>query len=307
MNALRTRSLATWVFGLVALHGCSDDDNEDGSGSDTGTTSTSSSTSTSGSGSTGSSTSTTGEGSTTGSTSTTGTTSESTGGLLANGEECGGSDECVSGSCYFINGIGVCSECLTEADCTTGGCSPANTLVDPPQAAFCNNGALGEACNTDAACADGRTCQQVLDVPEAGIELSTCSDCTMDEQCEAGQSCAPQFDLQGFVGYMTCVADGSTPLGGGCSTGGSGDAQCASGICTEIELFFGALTLGICGECRNDADCTVDGEECLLPWITDDLEIVPPQCGVPADTDTDGETDGDTDAETGTGSGTDTE
>lgn len=263
------------------LVGCSDDDDDATTGNESGGTLTTTSTS-SGTGSETSSSSSSTTDPTADPTETDTenlSSSESTGEtLLELGEPCMGSDECASGHCYQLGGMGACSECQTDADCESGGCSPPNIFVMPYTAGFCNAGELGDPCNSDEACVDGTSCIEVVDNPEAGLVLSTCGECASDEDCDDDASCTPQYDLTNFRGQYSCIALGTVENGGGCTPGN--DAQCASEMCVETSIFLGALTLGVCGTCKTNDDCEVEGETCLTPSITSTFEIVAPACGV---------------------------
>lgn len=284
MTALRLSPFSTLFFagffaGAFVLSGCADDDGgaNDGSSGDT-TTAGITGTSSTGADTT---TSTGSESSTTGTTEVAGE-SESSGGepLLSLGFPCLESDECESGHCYHVAGMGVCSECNVDADCDSGGCSPPNIFVDPFAPGFCNDGGLGQPCNEDDACSDDRSCIEVVDIPDQEIRIATCSECASDDDCEDGQTCAPHYDIANFAGYLSCIDPGTVALGGGCDPEAA-ESHCESGVCSEVSVLFGALNVGVCGTCAVNADCEVEGEECLPATITPSQEIVPPQCGVP--------------------------
>jgi hypothetical protein len=147
---------------------------------------------------------------------------------------------------------------------------------------MCNNGAIGEGCNTSDVCEEGLDCITFIDV-EGIVEIATCGECTMDNECEAGEQCAPQIDVAAFSGQYSCVADGSVEAGQGCDHMGAGE-ECEDGlVCAAIDI-MGLLTFGICAECATDGDCTdnQNGSTCLSADV--DLEageVIPPVCGTP--------------------------
>lgn len=278
MMTLRFSPVRTLFFAVVlAPSGCSDDDAQGDEGSSTSSTSSTTLDPSSTSTTVDPSSTTDVSSTTTGDTSSESTT-ETGEPLLELGESCLGSDECESGHCYQVGGMGVCSECRTDADCEDGGCSPPNILVSPFAPGFCNSGELGEACSSDETCVDDRQCIEVVGVPE--FELSTCSECATDADCDDGESCTPHYDLERYAGYFSCAELGTVPTGGGCTPGN--DEQCESGMCGEVSVFFGALTLGVCGDCKTNDDCETEGEECLPASIDESSQIVAPTCGVPA-------------------------
>jgi hypothetical protein len=194
-----------------------------------------------------------------------------------NGSECSTNEECESGMCFHVSILGgLCGECLVDEDCPDGGCSIPNPLSDPPQGATCNEGEQGGGCMSDDVCVDDLTCEVILDVP--GIfTASTCSQCETDADCEGDQLCSPAYDIPNLSGAKVCVDPGTVPNGEGCDHVGSGDEACESGFCYEYDV-MGFLVLGVCGECKVDADC--DEGECLEPDVdTDTFEVTPPTCG----------------------------
>lgn len=248
---------------LAALPGCGDDKRGTETEATTGTTeaTTEVDTSTSSSGTT--------DDSGSGSTTTTGTTADETTGTsggptttgnpngAANGEECSSDAECMSGNCYVVPLLGgQCGECNEDADCALGGCTPPNPFET--NGSTCNMGEPGGGCESDEVCMDGLTCSTVLDI--AGlIQINTCSNCQSDADC-GNQICAPVVDVQGFSGLNDCIDANTIPQDGYCDLEGNGDAACASGICSTIDI-MGITEIGACGECNSDADC--NGGACV--------------------------------------------
>ncbi|PCC66836.1 hypothetical protein [Nannocystis exedens] len=169
---------------------------------------------------------------------------------------------CASGKCFVVPALGgFCGECVADSDCDGGGCTVANPFAGI--GSQCNDGGPGDGCQSDAVCSDpsNGVCGTVLEVPGI-ITVETCGECETNADC-GGQTpvCAPKYDLAKFSGRLDCVAAGSVPNGGGCSS----DAACASGRCGEASI-MGLLQLGVCGECLTDADCS-PGEQCLDPEV----------------------------------------
>lgn len=278
-----TNRSALTLVGVLVLTACPDkDDRGQGDGTSTGSEDSGSDTTSTGGQS---ASETSGEGSSTTDTSTGPGDSSTTGPELSpDGEDCFADADCRSGHCFQIGLLGaICGECSTEADCEGGGCSPPNPLAVPPTPSFCNNGRLGEACNTSEVCADGLACIEVASIPQV-VDLSTCSECASDADCGDAKEnlvCAPVFDIPNFRGSRSCVLAASVPSGQGCDLDGSADAQCLSGICNQVNVLNGLFTLGVCGDCRGDADCTVEGEECLPVNVDSSFNVIPARCGVP--------------------------
>lgn len=178
---------------------------------------------------------------------------------------------CGSGKCYVIPILGgFCGDCLDDSECEPGGCTLPNPLAGTGSS--CNKGKAGNGCMSDKACLQtgDQLCAPVLDVP--GIfTVSTCGECKTNADCANPSlpNCTPTYNFQGFSGRNVCAASGSVPQDGGCSLtddgGGQplGDAACMSGRCGEINV-MGLLKLGICGECRGQADCSMR-QTCVEP------------------------------------------
>jgi len=174
---------------------------------------------------------------------------------------------CSSGRCYYLAIFGgLCGECMTDADCPSGGCTGPNP--DASRGAACNDGGRGATCLSDAVCADATAphCAQLF--LETGlISVATCSECRSNADCgdPAADNCTPTYDLKAFGGLYQCVPDGSVQNGGGCNLSDCmgapiGNRACASGFCGKGSV-YGVIEMGICGECNTDADCP-DGKTC---------------------------------------------
>lgn len=189
---------------------------------------------------------------------TTQTTADTTGPNMPqpNGGMCASDDDCVSMNCYtsplFPDG-GICSECNEDADCVDAGTGISCSLG--PSGAVCAAGGYGNQCMSQDACQDGLICGPAIDVPIPGIVPDTCGECETSADCDMGMICSPELDIASFSGAKKCVEPGSVENGALCPLGeDDADAACASGQCAEVDV-MGFLTLGVCGECKTDADC----------------------------------------------------
>jgi Cys-rich repeat protein len=125
----------------------------------------------------------------------------------------------------------------------------------------CNAGEAGGGCETTEVCQDGLTCELVLDLGALGIVINTCSECSADADCDAGQVCGVDISIIDFAGQRVCQAAGSVPNNNFCVNEGTvGNDACASGFCGLVDV-EGLLSLNVCGECLEDADCGM-GEVC---------------------------------------------
>jgi hypothetical protein len=192
------------------------------------------------------------------------------------GEQCQSNADCDSGMC-FLAGIlgGICSECLTDADCEWG-CGLPNPLAKPPEWAACTDGGLGGGCMSDAACVGTLQCALVPGV----LSVSTCSECETDGDCSGSYLCSPNIDVATLGGNLECVAPGSRSLGSFCQVGGSGDEACGSGHCGVADV-MGLLEFGVCSECSNvdfpDEGCSL-GQTCTDPEVNLDGTVTPGEC-----------------------------
>ncbi len=207
--------------------------------------------------------------------STEGSTGEPDG--LPNGSVCDLDVECASAFCFVVGPLGgVCGECEADTDCDAGGCSVPLPLANPVQGAVCNDGSLGDGCDTDAACADALVCAVIIDVPGI-ITNETCGECAVDGDCGPAEVCSPAYDVLAFGGAWRCEGEGTLPNGSGCRLDGFGPAACASGICTPGDV-LGVLELGVCGACEFDNDCPV-GETCQPAQVDLGLGLTGSFCG----------------------------
>ncbi len=190
-----------------------------------------------------------------------------------NGAQCGNNDDCQSGYCYTIPMLGgVCSECLTDADCDFT-CS----LDAAAGYAVCSDGGTGVMCESTDGCADGLVCAELIDT--GGLfNASFCSECATNADCDMEQICTPYYDTRMIGGYFTCATPMSVPDGQGCPIiDGMGDgAVCLNGHCGIADV-FGVIEIGLCGECTTEDDCA-EGESCM-PAMAGMGGVAGPTCG----------------------------
>jgi len=192
-----------------------------------------------------------------------------------NGDSCTEPSECQSGHCYVIPMLGgLCGECTSDADCRYG-CGTANPLLDPPAPSTCDDGLLGAGCESDDSCESDFVCAAVLDIPGV-ITVGTCGTCRGSGDCGSGQACNLIADYVTVQGQHECVTVGSEPDGETCSLPFDGEAACAN-HCAPVSV-MGLFELGVCGECRDGADCG-NGGTCLPGRFNFGDPPVPSQCG----------------------------
>lgn len=196
---------------------------------------------------------------------------------------CYSDEDCASGVCFSFGVLGaICSECKTDADCAaiTGfGCTPPDIGQVPYEPAHCNMGELGGGCMSSGACADGLTCESILDIGFVW-HFHSCSACATHDDCAAGELCSPTIIIEDVAGYLACEPLGSVPIGGTCDFAADGDLVCASGACARASI-DGFAYIGVCSECDEDADCP-DGLVCRDASVgTADVVIIPAACMAP--------------------------
>ena len=168
----------------------------------------------------------------------------------------------MSGSCYEISDLAdVCGECKVDADCAGGGCTIPNPIPGHETGAFCNAGQPGGGCETTAVCQTGLSCALVQGWSGLGLVIRTCSECSSDGDCGAGQVCGVDVNILEFTGQRVCQPVQSVPTDGFCTNDGTvGNDGCASGFCGIVEA-SGLVSLEVCGECLKDVDCPA-GQVC---------------------------------------------
>ena len=189
------------------------------------------------------------------SSSSTGSSTGSDTGLPQNGSVCQNDDDCASEACYPSILGSVCGECVSDDDCEYG-CTPPYPLDPSQQWALCNDGELGDSCESSAACASaGLQCVSFANV--AGVlSISTCSECETSDDCPGSMVCNEFFNAGEFRGGFACVNPGSLFDGSFCTVGAVGEAACMS-HCSPGN-YMGLFNFGVCSECGSDADCGAD-------------------------------------------------
>lgn len=172
--------------------------------------------------------------------------------LLPNGSSCDFGEQCESGKCWFHEGAafwGYCGDCLTDAECVASGEGINCTGAFDGSAPHCSDGAVGEACESDAACANG-----LCDIAHHGY--GRCAECETDAQCrDAGLGLNCRYDRD--LNILTC---GDGLLGESCDD----DAGCAENICTE----------GYCSLCRDSQQCRDNGDGHNCTFVFDPVEWI---------------------------------
>lgn len=102
---------------------------------------------------------------------------------------------------------------------------------------------LGASCDDGSQCASA-TCAPEFADPNAPM---SCSACTDDSDCTAGQACGAEFGATHLDQYRACGAAARHGLGERCV----GDSECGTGICES----------GSCSACR-DGDTCASGATC---------------------------------------------
>lgn len=150
-------------------------------------------------------------------------------------------EDCQSGLCP----IGVCMDCVQDADCPSGEfCSDFDGCKAP--------GPYGDQCTAGSHCESGRC--------GAGF----CVDCSADNQCPSSEHCNLVGQCITDLDYgAVCTADAE------CKSG-----RCGAGICVECEAdnqCGASRHCDVAGKCKNDLS---NGSLC-----TSDLECVSNVCG----------------------------
>lgn len=188
------------------------------------------------------------------------------------GSFCQVDEECDSGHCLAIEGVGgVCSACEIDSDCEMGTCVFEITVGY----SICTDGSVGVDCMSDRGCADGLVCVPVFG--EGGLSPMRCSECSPSVPCPDGQGCTLITDNGLLDAYFGCIDAGTVPLGETCPVvDGVGDGTiCTSGQCGVIDVF--GFQIGVCSECDADDDCMM-GQTCSDPGFDMGM-LTPGVCG----------------------------
>ncbi len=162
------------------------------------------------------------------------------------GASCFEGQECASGYClpFYPFANGVCSECDHDSVCMVDGGPGTCTLVDG--VGVCSGGEAGTWCESDEACAGELICVSLN--PD---QVTQCSECATDDDCQRGLFCGPTFGLGTMCLGAGVVVDGEECLP-------ASDFLCASTHCGP----GGEGGTFVCGECVQDEDCA-EGQACL--------------------------------------------
>lgn len=177
---------------------------------------------------------------------------------LPNGDECTDPAQCMTENCYKIplpvDGLppGLCSVCDADMDCVAAGLGTACTVDAMTLAAKCTYGDVGSFCESQAACQKDLFCAQLIPGSD-GFLPHTCSECSLDTDCGGGLRCLPVIDVAQYAGKKVCKVMGTVSAGGLCPLP-DGDAMCVTGKCALLNI-AGLFDVGVCGDCKADADC----------------------------------------------------
>lgn len=194
---------------------------------------------------------------------------------LPNGKECTDPGQCMTDNCYKVplpvDGLppGICSECDADMDCVTAGRGTACTVDPVSRAGVCGYGNAGSFCETQAACQKDLLCAELI--PGAGPLLPrVCSACQVDTDCGGDLRCIAKLDVANYSGTRSCAVPGTVDPGDLCPLP-DGDKMCLSEKCAVLKL-ADVLDVGVCGQCKSDADCpNSPTKKCDPPKFTDDF------------------------------------
>lgn len=172
-----------------------------------------------------------------------------------NGFECSSPEQCMSGNCFTLPlplddlPTGICGVCDADQDCVDAGTGIACSIDVMGMQTTCTNGGVGSFCQSQAGCAEGLFCDDLID----GVALlpKACGECSSDADCPDNTRCTPSINVEQFSGNKFCAAPGSVANDGMCPVGG--DNVCASGHCGLVDV--GLFEVGVCGACKSDSDC----------------------------------------------------
>ena len=189
------------------------------------------------------------------------------------GEGCSMDGDCGSGHCVTTFVGDICGECATEQDCQWGCNPPVMRGLSDVSPSTCNQGQLGDRCETDAGCQVGTCGKNPLTLPFEPATLKTCNGCQSDADCETDQRCDIKVG-QDTLMYYACVPVGGTPDGGICDDTASGDEAC-SNVCAIAKISGPVeLAVGVCSPCDENTPCP-DGKTCQPPLINPMMAQMP--------------------------------
>jgi hypothetical protein len=174
------------------------------------------------------------------------------------GAPCGNASECATGTCLtnFVDGYCSALDCESAADCGAGGVCLATNEDATASACF-------KACETNAQCRFGYTCQSI-----EGGSGGACVELPQEQQTAVrnpngaadGEPCAADINCRGG----TCLRGNSDDQfpGGYCTSLACADLGCNAPAGKETVCRVNAKTTACYIECARDADCR-DGYSCL--------------------------------------------
>jgi len=177
---------------------------------------------------------------------------------LPNGSECTDPAQCMTLNCFKIPlpvadlPAGLCSVCDADTDCVDAGLGTACTVDPDTLTAACTYGTKGSFCQSEAACQPDLFCAQLVPGSD-GVLPRTCSECNLDTDCGGNLRCLPQIDVATYSGVKHCVVPGTVNPGGLCPLP-DGDPMCLTSKCALLNI-AGLFDVGVCGQCKSDADC----------------------------------------------------
>ncbi len=175
---------------------------------------------------------------------------------LPNGSECSSPSQCMSGNCFTlslpVDGLpsGICGVCDQDQDCVDANLGTACSIDVMGMKTVCTNGGVGSFCESQAACADGLYCDELIEGLQ-GLLPMACGECRTDDDCPGNSRCTPSINVAQFSGNKYCAATGSVPNDNLCPLGAND--VCASGHCGVVDVGF--VQVGVCGACSSDSDC----------------------------------------------------
>ncbi|MEE9386557.1 MAG: hypothetical protein V3V08_24340 [Nannocystaceae bacterium] len=172
--------------------------------------------------------------------------------LSPNGSSCDFNEQCESQKCWFHDGVAVwghCGDCLSDAECSDATLGVNCTGMFDGQPPHCSDGAVGEACESDSACAAG-----LCTIAHYGY--GRCDACGSDQDCrEAGIGLNCTYSRE--LGVSVC---GEGALGESCDS----HEGCADEACTDAR----------CSMCRDSQQCRDSGTGANCTRVFEPIEWI---------------------------------